>query len=242
MQISFEPPRFFALIPCAGRGERSGLQIPKQYAELAGQTLIGHVLNTLHQVERLAGVMVVLSPDDETFTARHSNYQGWTCFEGGATRAHSVAAGIQALIEQGAQVHDWVLVHDAARCLIRPEWIERLMSACEDDEVGGLLALPIADTIKQAQDGRSVQTVDRSHKWQAQTPQMFRIGLLKLALTQALSEDVFSITDEASAIEVLGHQPKLVEGAWDNFKLTWPSDFQLAKELLRLRQTGNVTT
>jgi 2-C-methyl-D-erythritol 4-phosphate cytidylyltransferase len=124
-----------------------------------------------------------------------------------------------------------VLVHDAARCLLRPAWVQDLIEACRDDEVGGLLALPIADTLKQERDGRATHTVDRAHKWAAQTPQMFRLGLLKPALAQAGP----SVTDEASAVEAIGHAPKLVRGNYENIKLTWAPDFALAERLLRTR-------
>ncbi|TAL21273.1 MAG: bifunctional 2-C-methyl-D-erythritol 4-phosphate cytidylyltransferase/2-C-methyl-D-erythritol 2,4-cyclodiphosphate synthase, partial [Aquabacterium sp.] len=142
----------------------------------------------------------------------------------------------QELVARGAQPHDWVLVHDAARCLLRPEWVDRLIDACCDDEVGGLLALPLADTLKQsvaAQEGMRVQsTVARDGKWAAQTPQMFRLGLLQPALAHAGAE----VTDESGAVEALGHAPRLVEGVLENFKLTWPQDFDLAQRLLQDRR------
>jgi 2-C-methyl-D-erythritol 4-phosphate cytidylyltransferase len=122
-------------------------------------------------------------------------------------------------------------VHDAARCLVRAEWIDSLIDACIDDAVGGLLALPVADTLKAERDGRVAATIDRVAKWQAQTPQMFRIGLLREALAHAGA----SVTDEASAIEALGHAPRLVVGALENFKVTYPADFELAARLLRTR-------
>ncbi len=152
----------------------------------------------------------------------------WAVRCGGATRARSVANGLDALLERGARQADWVLVHDAARCLIRPAWVDALIDACLDDPVGGLLALPLADTLKAARDGRVRATIDRADKWAAQTPQMFRIGLLQQALAQA-GDDV---TDEAGAIEALGHAPRLVAGALENFKLTVESDFALAARLL----------
>jgi 2-C-methyl-D-erythritol 4-phosphate cytidylyltransferase len=135
------------------------------------------------------------------------------------------------LRQKGAHESDWVLVHDAARCLVRPALIDRLIDACLPDEVGGLLALPLADTLKQARGARSSHTVERTGKWLAQTPQMFRLGLLQLALAAAGD----SATDEASAIETLGHEPLLVQGEVENFKLTWPADFVLAR---RLMETG----
>ncbi len=139
-------------------------------------------------------------------------------------------------------MHDWVLVHDAARCLLRPEWVDRLLDACVDDEVGGLLALPLADTLKASELGaggepRSSETVDRTAKWGAQTPQVFRLGLLQPALLGALSDPATAaaVTDEASAIEMLGHAPRLVTGDFENFKVTWPGDFALAERLLATR-------
>src|SRR5205085_428778 len=162
--------------------------------------------------------LVVLAPDDERFDSLMPGFageRGWVERCGGATRAETVANGLVALCERGAQPQDWVLVHDAARCLIRPEWVDRLIDACMDDEVGGLLALPVADTLKAESEGRVLGTVDRNGKWAAQTPQMFRLGLLAPALAHAGA----GVTDEASAVEALGHAPKLVRGEWENFKL-----------------------
>lgn len=225
-------PRCFALVPCAGIGARSGAAGPKQYEPVAGQAMVAHTLSALAQVARLEATLVVLAPDDSAFEAAVPAFQGgraWVARCGGATRAETVANGLAALRELGAQPHDWVLVHDAARCLIRPAWVDRLIDACQDDEVGGLLALPLADTLKAEAAGRSGHTIDRQHKWVAQTPQMFRLGLLAPALVQAGEQ----VTDEASAVEALGHAPKLVRGEWENFKLTWPGDFDLAARLIR---------
>ncbi|MBA3597008.1 MAG: 2-C-methyl-D-erythritol 4-phosphate cytidylyltransferase [Methylibium sp.] len=166
----------------------------------------------------------------------------WAVRCGGATRAASVANGLATLIERGALPEDWVLVHDAARCLVQPADIERLIAACELDAVGGLLALPLADTLKREADSvrastiaagasRVAHTVDRRGLWQAQTPQMFRIGRLREALAAAGDQ----VTDEASAMEALGDAPLLVPGTLENFKLTWPADFALAERLLRTR-------
>jgi len=226
-------PRCFALVPAAGVGARSGADRPKQYVPLAGRSMISHTLEALAAVPDLAGTLVVLSPDDDQFEAAVPGFDAeWVVRCGGGTRAETVANGLEELISRGAQPHDWVLVHDAARCLLRPEWVERLISACQDDEVGGLLALPLADTLKQASHGRVMATIDRNAKWAAQTPQMFRLGLLKPALLAAGE----AVTDEASAIEALGHQPLLVEAALENFKVTWPADFELAERLLRSRR------
>lgn len=231
-------PRLFALVPCAGVGARSGADRPKQYVELAGRPLVAHTLDALARVRRLSATLVVLSPADEMFRALMPEFVGpggWLAPCGGETRAQSVAAGLEALLMQGAQEDDWVLVHDAARCLLQPAWVDRLIDACQGDDVGGLLAQPLADTLKAEQDGRVQRTVSRSGKWAAQTPQMFRLGLLRQALAAASGREDHVITDESSAVEALGLQPLLVAGAVENFKVTYPEDFALAERLLSAR-------
>jgi 2-C-methyl-D-erythritol 4-phosphate cytidylyltransferase len=228
------PARCFALVPAAGVGARSGATQPKQYVPVAGQAVIAHTLAALRAVPRLAATLVVLSPSDPRFAAaapRHQGEAAWTCHDGGATRAQTVAAGLAELRRRGAAPGDWVLVHDAVRCLVRPEWIERLIDACIDDAVGGLLALPLSDTLKQEAEGRATTTLPREGKWAAQTPQMFRLGLLADALARAGD----AVTDEASAVEALGLAPRLVPGDAENFKLTWPQDFERAARLLGAR-------
>jgi len=227
-------PRLYGLVPCAGHGERAGTAEPKQYEALAGSTVVGHTLAALHQVVRLHRVLVVLSPTDALFESRVPQFDGWVARTGGATRADSVCAGLRELTERGAQATDWVLVHDAARCLIRPEWVDALIDACLGDDIGGLLALPVADTLKREHAGRVVATVDRAQMWQAQTPQMFRLGLLRDALALAAQRGA-NVTDEASAIEAMGHAPRLVRCPAENFKVTFPPDFALAERLLRTR-------
>jgi 2-C-methyl-D-erythritol 4-phosphate cytidylyltransferase len=220
-----------ALVPCAGSGSRAGTAGPKQYEQLAGASVVAHTLAALAGVARLSHVLVVLSADDQEFETRVPRFAGWVARCGGGTRAATVAAGLAELERRGARRDDWVLVHDAARCLVRPAWIDALIDACIDDAVGGLLALPVADTLKAERDGRVAATLDRAGKWQAQTPQMFRLGLLRQALAQAGEQ----VTDEASAIEAMGLAPRLVPGALENFKLTWPGDFALAERLLGTR-------
>jgi 2-C-methyl-D-erythritol 4-phosphate cytidylyltransferase len=215
-------------------GLRAGAGGPKQYAALGRQAVVAHTLDALAAVPELAATLVVLSPEDTQFeqhAPRFAQQRGWAVRQGGATRAASVAAGLQALRERGAADGDWVLVHDAARCLLQPAWVQRLMAACLRDEVGGLLALPLADTLKHATAGRVDQTLSRADKWLAQTPQMFRLGLLQRALHAAGD----AVTDEASAVEALGLKPLLVPGDAENFKLTWPADFALAARLLETR-------
>jgi 2-C-methyl-D-erythritol 4-phosphate cytidylyltransferase len=228
---SITPHRLFALVPCAGVGERAGAGGPKQYAPLAGRSLVAHTLLALQGVRRLAGTLVVLSPGDSAFEAAVPGFAGLVSRKGGATRAQTVASGLHALVAQGALSDDWVLVHDAARCLVRSEWVDRLIDACLLDACGGLLALPVADTLKSEQGGFVTATVDRRAMWQAQTPQMFRIGPLQEALARAGA----GVTDEASAMEAAGHAPRLVPGSLENFKVTYPDDFDLAERLLRTR-------
>ena len=225
-------PRFYALVPCAGVGERAGTVQPKQYQAVAGCSVVAHTLAALAGVSRLSRTLVVLSVADALFEQQAPTFDGWLSRSGGATRAQTVVNGLAELAARGAQAHDWVLVHDAARCLVRPQWIDALIDACVDDAVGGLLALPLADTLKQAQHGRVTGTLDRSDKWQAQTPQMFRLGVLRDALQRAGAH----VTDEASAIEACGLSPLLVRGSIENFKLTYASDFALAERLLRTRE------
>ncbi len=234
------PPRCYALVPCAGVGARAEAGGPKQYAPLAGRALVAHTLEALAAVPDLSATLVVLAPDDERFEAavpRFAGARGWIARCGGATRAATVANGLAELACRGVEADDWVLVHDAARCLLRPQWVADLIAACRDDAVGGLLALPVADTLKQARDGRAIATVARDDKWAAQTPQMFRLGLLQRALRVAGD----AVTDEASALESIGLQPRLVTGHADNLKLTWPDDFARAERVFaeRRHREGN---
>jgi 2-C-methyl-D-erythritol 4-phosphate cytidylyltransferase len=229
-------PRLHVLIPAAGVGARAETAQPKQYQTLAGQAMVLHTLQALSRVSGVDGLNVVVSPGDTRMAellATQTALQAVRVWPvGGDTRAASVAGGLTALGQSGAQDHDWVLVHDAARCLIQPTWVERLISACRDDEVGGILALPLADTLKQAgADARVRCTLVRDDKWLAQTPQMFRLGLLQRALRQT----GVGVTDEASAIEALGLQPMLVPGNALNVKVTYPEDLLLAETLLSAR-------
>jgi 2-C-methyl-D-erythritol 4-phosphate cytidylyltransferase len=236
--------RCFALVPCAGVGARSGAAGPKQYVPIAGRAMVLWTLDALARVPAIACTLVVVAPDDAALGAMlegeaHVHGRLEVVAGGGATRAHSVANGLAFLSRLGARDDDWVLVHDAARCLVDPAAIERLIAACRDDDVGGLLALPIADTLKHATpDDRVDATLDRTAKWAAQTPQMFRLGLLRRALAQAADTGA-PVTDEASAIEALGLAPRLVRGALDNFKITWPEDFALAERLLHDRDPAH---
>ena len=203
--------------------------------------MVAHTLRALSAVGRLAGGILVVATDD-TFewpanAVWPAHWSRQAC--GGATRAHSVYNGLLALRAQGAEDTDWVLVHDAARCLITPEMVNALIDACEGDAVGGLLALPLPDTLKLESHGRVESTVAREGKWLAQTPQMFRLGVLLKALQSQIASDFQGVTDEASAMEMAGHHPLLVKGNAMNFKVTYRQDFELAEAVLKSRNTAD---
>jgi 2-C-methyl-D-erythritol 4-phosphate cytidylyltransferase len=224
--------RLYALVPCAGSGVRAGATVPKQYVEVAGRPLVAHTLAALLAVPRLSRVLVVIAPEDRHYESLSlpSDPRLSLARCGGETRAATVAAGLAKLAGLGAAPNDWVLVHDAARCLVRAEWIDALVEACRGDGIGGLLALPVADTLKQAEGDRSIATMSRDDVWQAQTPQMFRLGVLVDALKRAPKA-----TDEAAAVETIGLRPKLVLGSPENIKVTHPADFAIAEALLARR-------
>lgn len=226
--------RCHAIVPAAGVGKRMGAAIPKQYLPLAGRPVLEHTLACLLAEPRIAGIVVALGAEDEWWpTLQLGDRRRITRVEGGAERADSVMNALRAL-DGVADAEDWVLVHDAARpCLPRAD-LERLFCELADDPVGGLLAAPVRDTMKRAGDGpRVAATVDRSGLWHALTPQMFRFALLREALAAALAARV-AITDEASAIEWFGLQPRLVEGSAANLKITRPEDLRLAEFFLTL--------
>ena len=227
-------PKHFAIVPAAGSGSRMVSDLPKQYLSLLGKPLIRHALETLCAAPEIDKVFVVLSVGDSLW----AQYD-WSdlapklvpLFCGGATRADSVLAGLRAISAEAAQ-SDWVLVHDAARPCLAPWHIDRLVRELAHDEVGGLLAVPVADTLKRADTQRRVlQTVPRDSLWQAQTPQMFRYVMLRRAL-----EGARDVTDEASAIEAAGLHPKLVQGDATNLKVTYPLDLHLAEWILKNRE------
>jgi 2-C-methyl-D-erythritol 4-phosphate cytidylyltransferase len=225
--------RLFALIPAAGSGLRMGTAVPKQYFRLGGQTMLEHAVDALLAAPELEQVLVVVAPDDLAHRQLPRRARLDFASVGGATRAASVRNGLRVLrAMQHIEDDDWVLVHDAARpCLAREE-LMRLIDAVFSDEVGGLLALPVADTLKRASDGRVAETVGRDGLWRAITPQMFRAGLLVKALNQSTAT-AESVTDEAAAIESLQLYPRVVEGRATNIKVTVPSDWPLAEAILR---------
>ncbi len=219
---------FHALVPAAGFGKRMGQELPKQYLPLAGQPMIAHAVRALCACPDIATVFVVLAADDTLYHAHDwSRFGGklQPLFCGGERRADTVLNG---LLASELEPDDWVLVHDAARPCLTQAQLSRLIAEVRDDAVGGILAVPVADTLKRADDqDRILRTESRERLWQAQTPQMFRAGLLAQALQQA-----GSFTDEASAVEALGLHPKLVASEPGNFKVTYPQDLLLAELLL----------
>ncbi|CAM4406527.1 2-C-methyl-D-erythritol 4-phosphate cytidylyltransferase [Bordetella muralis] len=249
-----------AIVPAAGVGQRAARAgesgPPKQYRLIAGQPMLRHAVQALLADARIAQVRVAVSANDGWAAEALAGLPRTVCRScGGPTRAETVAA---ALADSGAADGDWVLVHDAARPGLPAEALARLIDACLSDAVGGLLALPVADTVKSQRrldtgaargqsaaevsiplgdsrpsevDSTSAEprvraTLDREGLWLAQTPQMFRAGLLRAALASAQSAGV-AVTDEASAIEAAGYAPLLVPGSLRNFKVTWPDDFEL---------------
>jgi 2-C-methyl-D-erythritol 4-phosphate cytidylyltransferase len=229
---------FFALIPAAGYGSRMGDELPKQYLLLAGRPMISHTLRTLCDSPRISAVFVVLALGD-----REWGQHDWSEFSpklvvlecGGATRAESVLNGLGAArLMSFIADNDWVLVHDAARPCLGNAQLDKLMDELADDEVGGLLAVPVADTLKRSDpDGRVERTEPREKLWQAQTPQMFRFKLLLEALSMSGGE---AMTDDAGAIEALGLHPKLVLSDARNLKVTYPQDLALAELILKNRR------
>jgi 2-C-methyl-D-erythritol 4-phosphate cytidylyltransferase len=227
-----------ALLPAAGSGTRMAGEMPKQYLPLAGRPMLWHAVRAVC-VPPVEAVFVVLSPDDRAFE-RHD----WSAFDGrleplfcgGATRRDSVYNGLVAMMND-LDLDEWVLVHDAARPCLPAQDLKRLVAECERDEVGGILALPVAETVKkvdprEAGAPRIAATQDRSELWLAQTPQMFRAGLL----AQALREAKGAVTDEASAVEQLGLKPRLVAGSRENLKVTYAEDVAIAESILARRE------
>lgn len=219
--------KYWAVVPAAGRGTRMGADIPKQYLKLNGKKVIEHTLERLLSAELFAGIVVAVSEKDSIWPQlpifKDSRI---TVASGGAERADSVLSAVNSLADS-VDSEDWVLVHDAARCCITVTDIRRLIQAVKDDPVGGILALPVHDTLKAVEHGRVTSTVDRSRIWRALTPQMFRYSKLKTALTRA-AEGGDSVTDEAGAMESIGANPKIVEGRPDNIKITRQEDLALA--------------
>lgn len=232
--------RCWAVIPAAGVGKRMGTTVPKQYLSLAGHPTIFHALNTLLRHPHIAGLVVAVSAEDEWWpevAATLATEKPLWIATGGAERCHSVLNGLVTLREH-AEPTDWVLVHDAARPCLTHEDLDQLLTELVADPVGGLLAMPVRDTLKQADAfGRTAATMDRARLWHALTPQMFRLGMLQDALNAALMRGLL-VTDEAAAMEASGFAPRLIEGRSDNLKITRPEDLALAEFYLTRRSAG----
>jgi 2-C-methyl-D-erythritol 4-phosphate cytidylyltransferase len=219
---------YWAVVAAAGGGARMRAGRPKQYLKVRGRCLIEHSVAPLMDAGWIDGVVVVVQPGDEEF-ARLGLARHWKVHAaaGGARRAESVLAGLKRVAELSKAASPFVLVHDAARpCIMRAD-LERLRDEASSDD-GGLLAVPIADTVKRAEGTHAASTVNRRELWRAQTPQMFRLDLLRAALEQCAAKGV-DITDEAGAMEAAGHRPRLVHGRESNIKVTFPDDLAIAE-------------
>ncbi|TSA21336.1 MAG: 2-C-methyl-D-erythritol 4-phosphate cytidylyltransferase [Betaproteobacteria bacterium] len=218
--------RLHALIPAAGTGARMGSDIPKQYLDIAGHPVLWHTVQVFERNAAIATVTVVIAPNDALDLDWADCPKVRIQRVGGATRAQTVLAGLQAM---AVAADDWVLVHDAARPCLDQASLDRLIAAAQADAVGGILAIPLSDTIKRAgEGGRISATVPRAGLWAAQTPQMFRVARLAEALMAAGD----AVTDEASAMEFIGQAPLLVMGSPRNLKVTLPADLALAARYL----------
>lgn len=223
--------RFHIIIPAAGAGNRMATAIPKQYLPLCGKPMVSHSIQTFFACPRIATINLALSVEDYFWRSLtlDSNSRLNLHYTGGDTRAQTVLNTLEAMRPQVAD-DDWILVHDAARPGLTVSLLDHLLDTLENDAVGGLLALPLADTLKQSNaDSRVQNTIPREDLWQAQTPQMFRFGLLQNALASFNG----SPTDESQAVEALGLQPKLVVGSLRNMKITYPQDMALMEVLMQ---------
>lgn len=223
----------WVIIPAAGVGRRMGTDTPKQYLLLNEKTVIEHTLDVFNTHDSISEIVVAVSKEDEYWSGLNIDLsKPLHIVNGGEERCDSVLNGLK-FLENKAEVNDWVLVHDAARPCLRNEDLTLLLETLEENEVGGILAVPVRDTMKRSIGENIIkETVERENLWHALTPQMFRYGLLKDALVSALNNNEV-ITDEASAIELAGYQPILVEGHSDNLKITRPEDLALAAFFLR---------
>lgn len=234
------PVNYWAVIPAAGVGARMGMSMPKQYLPLLGKTVIEHTLDRLGSHPRIEGVVVVIAPGDAHWQSISPRLAPIIA-EGGVERYHSVLNGLHKLAEI-AQPQDWVLVHDAARPCIRHADIDMLIDAFIDNgashAVGGLLGVPVSDTVKRADNaGNVLDTVNRHGLWRAMTPQMFRLEVLTHALHYAVTQNL-PVTDEAAAMELCGFAPRMIEGHADNIKITHPQDLVLAELYIKQQEDG----
>jgi 2-C-methyl-D-erythritol 4-phosphate cytidylyltransferase len=224
--------RCWAVVPAAGVGRRMGGAIPKQYLDLCGRKIIDHTLARLISHPRISAIYVALS-DEDTYWEQCEYHRNPKVIRtsGGAERYHSVLNALKTLSDC-ADEEDWVLVHDAARPCLSEMDLTRLIVTLEEHPVGGILGVPVSDTLKRVDSDNCVETtISRNNLWRAFTPQMFRLGLLISSIEAAIQSGV-SITDEAGAMELSGYQPKMVEGDATNIKITRQDDLQLASHYL----------
>jgi 2-C-methyl-D-erythritol 4-phosphate cytidylyltransferase len=230
-------PRYFALIPAAGSGQRfsatAPVLSPKQYQRLGNKTVLEHSLQAFAENSRIERIYLVIAAGDQLIAKINLPPKVKLLRVGGASRHVSVLNGLQAMAGECAS-SDWVLVHDAARPGLTTDLVTRLIDEVGNDLAGGLLALPLADTLKREQAGHSTETIPRANLWQAQTPQMFKHQQLQHALQLAL-EGGQEVTDEASAIEALGQHPKLVAGTLRNMKITYAQELEIVAKLMGLK-------
>ena len=223
--------RIWAVVPAAGVGLRYRSTIPKQYLPLCGIPIILHSINRLLKIKEIKEVFVVLSPEDTFWQKLDYSHPKLKTTLGGCRRSESVSNALNDLSAK-ADEEDWVLVHDAVRPCVSQSDIQKLIEAIRNEDIGGLLAYPLSDTIKEVDDGLSVRkTIARENLWSAMTPQLFRYGLLRKAYTEAILTGL-SITDEASAIELLGLRPKIIQGKKTNIKMTHAEDMALAESII----------
>lgn len=230
-------PKYWAVVPAAGIGARMEADRPKQYLPLLGSTVIEHSLSALLAIPELESITVAIAKDDPYWPDLNiTQHPKVRAAAGGRERADSVLNGLLSL-DECAQDQDWVLVHDAARPCVSKSALDELLKQCSPLDVGGILAVPVNDTVKSVGPEQTIEaTVDRSRLWAAQTPQMFRYGLLRKALTDGLAKGL-AITDEASAIEQAGMSAKVIASSTDNIKITRPEDLALAEFILSRKRT-----
>lgn len=232
-------PNFWFVVPAAGSGSRMQSTIPKQYLSLCNKTVLDQTLSRLLSVPDISGIVLALAADDDYFSeSDFYQHPQIHCVTGGKERSDSVLAALEFLRNKISD-NNWVLVHDAARPCVTLDSIDSLKRELTNNNIGGILAVPVADTLKQI-DSQStiVKTIDRSSLWQAQTPQMFRFGILYSSLKNAKNQQL--ITDEASAIELAGLSVKIIQGQTDNIKITRPTDLDLAEFILQKQQSSGI--
>lgn len=230
--------RFWCVVPAGGVGKRMASQVPKQYLALQGKTIAETTLEKLLRLANVEKIIVAVSEEDEVWPTLGVSQDARICrCPSGAERVNSVLNGLIHL-SSIADSEDWVLVHDIARPCVRIDDVLRLMQQASQHQWGGLLGVPVSDTLKKVDElGGVTETIDRQAVWRAFTPQMFKLGQLKRAIEHSLEKHLV-VTDEASAIEMIGGSPLMVEGATDNIKITLPQDLELGEHFLKLQESG----